>query len=412
MSYITRCPACGTAFRVVPDQLKLSEGWVRCGNCQEVFDASASLQPWPASDLPLHDVAAPPSVAGPEVADDSAAPEIAPQPVVGGHGRGPLSPDDVEFEFDPDWMEPANPARDRDLTPQPAVASGGLPPLYPEYVPAHGLEAEPTPTSVAEPAHGLTPEWVPDEEATPPPDPFADFAPEPDSKPEPDPERDRERDRERELRADTLVRAPAEEVSPARAAGTGAQAGPDASPWEADQGYPAESLSFVRQAERRAFWRRPAVQAAQGVLALALLASLALYWVVVERDRLAAWQPTWQPALQALCRPLGCGLAPLREIESVLIDSTALRRRGEGRYVFDVTLRNTGRWPVAVPALELTLTDIADQVLVRRVFDASDWVGDSMVLAPGADLPVRLELSLEAPEARTMTGYRALLFYP
>jgi hypothetical protein len=154
------------------------------------------------------------------------------------------------------------------------------------------------------------------------------------------------------------------------------------------------------------------VQAAQGVLALALLASLALYWVVVERDRLAAWQPTWQPALQALCRPLGCGLAPLREIESVLIDSTALRRRGEGRYVFDVTLRNTGRWPVAVPALELTLTDIADQVLVRRVFDASDWVGDSMVLAPGADLPVRLELSLEAPEARTMTGYRALLFYP
>ncbi|CAD5375261.1 hypothetical protein RA210_U90150 [Rubrivivax sp. A210] len=39
----TRCPACGTVFRVVPDQLRVSEGWVRCGRCSEVFDASQSL---------------------------------------------------------------------------------------------------------------------------------------------------------------------------------------------------------------------------------------------------------------------------------------------------------------------------------------------------------------------------------
>lgn len=43
MSSITRCPACGTLFRVVTDQLKISEGWVRCGKCREIFDASASL---------------------------------------------------------------------------------------------------------------------------------------------------------------------------------------------------------------------------------------------------------------------------------------------------------------------------------------------------------------------------------
>jgi predicted Zn finger-like uncharacterized protein len=43
MSSITRCPACGTLFKVVTDQLKISEGWVRCGKCREVFDASASL---------------------------------------------------------------------------------------------------------------------------------------------------------------------------------------------------------------------------------------------------------------------------------------------------------------------------------------------------------------------------------
>ncbi len=43
MSLITSCPACGTMFRVVPDQLKISEGWVRCGHCGDVFDATAYL---------------------------------------------------------------------------------------------------------------------------------------------------------------------------------------------------------------------------------------------------------------------------------------------------------------------------------------------------------------------------------
>jgi predicted Zn finger-like uncharacterized protein len=40
MSLTTRCPACQTLFRLVPDQLRISEGWVRCGQCNEVFDAS------------------------------------------------------------------------------------------------------------------------------------------------------------------------------------------------------------------------------------------------------------------------------------------------------------------------------------------------------------------------------------
>ena len=43
MSLATRCPACGTVFRVVQDQLKVSEGWVRCGRCAEVFNAVEGL---------------------------------------------------------------------------------------------------------------------------------------------------------------------------------------------------------------------------------------------------------------------------------------------------------------------------------------------------------------------------------
>lgn len=43
MSLATRCTACGTVFRIAQDQLKASEGWVRCGRCSEVFNALEGL---------------------------------------------------------------------------------------------------------------------------------------------------------------------------------------------------------------------------------------------------------------------------------------------------------------------------------------------------------------------------------
>jgi predicted Zn finger-like uncharacterized protein len=43
MNMFTRCPHCDTVFRVTPQQLQVSSGQVRCGRCQEVFDAFATL---------------------------------------------------------------------------------------------------------------------------------------------------------------------------------------------------------------------------------------------------------------------------------------------------------------------------------------------------------------------------------
>ncbi len=43
ISLAARCPACQTVFRVVPDQLRVSQGWVRCGRCAEVFNATLTL---------------------------------------------------------------------------------------------------------------------------------------------------------------------------------------------------------------------------------------------------------------------------------------------------------------------------------------------------------------------------------
>jgi predicted Zn finger-like uncharacterized protein len=53
-----RCPSCGTVFRVVQDQLRVSDGWVRCGRCSEVFNAIEGLV-----DLDEPDGALPPPVA-------------------------------------------------------------------------------------------------------------------------------------------------------------------------------------------------------------------------------------------------------------------------------------------------------------------------------------------------------------
>ncbi len=43
MSLTTRCPNCGTAFRVQPVQLSARGGKVRCGKCANVFDGVAAL---------------------------------------------------------------------------------------------------------------------------------------------------------------------------------------------------------------------------------------------------------------------------------------------------------------------------------------------------------------------------------
>jgi predicted Zn finger-like uncharacterized protein len=43
MSLVTRCPACGTAFRVHSSQLAAHSGTVRCGKCSSVFNGVAAL---------------------------------------------------------------------------------------------------------------------------------------------------------------------------------------------------------------------------------------------------------------------------------------------------------------------------------------------------------------------------------
>ena len=51
MSIITKCPGCGTTFRVTPQQLQAQHGMVRCGRCANVFDGFKTLATL-AADIP------------------------------------------------------------------------------------------------------------------------------------------------------------------------------------------------------------------------------------------------------------------------------------------------------------------------------------------------------------------------
>jgi len=76
-----------------------------------------------------------------------------------------------------------------------------------------------------------------------------------------------------------------------------------------------------------------------------------------------------------------------------------------------IRLRNTQHHPVATPYLELNLTDLQDQVVVRRVFSTEE-----MALSPQMtalrDVRSTLNFDLDAGISEHVSGFRALIFYP
>jgi len=311
MSFVTRCPACATHFKVVSDQLKISDGWVRCGQCGEVFDASAQL-----ATLPPGEPEQPP-------------PSVVPPPAV-----------DVPTQ---------------------------------ERVPEPEFEPEPEPEPVA------------------PPDAASWTEP---------PRQDDAQDSMYDL-------PPAAEMLPPVPADNDELVANEAVLSE----FP-EQVGFVRQAQRKAWWQRPVVRWSLGVLSVVLCVALLLQWVLFERDRIAALRPDLRPALEALCEPLGCRIEPLRLVQALSIDSTTLARRGNGRYALEVVLRNASLFELATPALELSLTDVRDQLLVRRVILPAELAGAPATVPANDTLTLRVDVLIDGPVGDALAGYRTLVFYP
>jgi predicted Zn finger-like uncharacterized protein len=316
MSLATRCTHCGTVFRVVQDQLKVSEGWVRCGRCNEVFNALEGLF-------------------------------------------------DLEREAPPDWTPPAQRTGVLPMAPQPDA---------PDLEPAHDpglvdrIDAEVFGRRLREPA--------------------------------PPPRGPGERREPRGLLEDTEP--PLAVPFDAPLAGSGADAAAAVAP--------AVLPGFVRSAEEQALWARSPRRAALAATVFVLALLLALQWTHHFRDLVAARWPATAPALAAWCEGLGCRLAPPRRIDAIAVESTALARAGAPDvFRLSVTLRNRGTIALALPAIELSLTDGGGQLVARRVLGPADFRVATPVIAAGAEQT--MQLLLTAGSGR-VSGYTVEIFYP
>ena len=110
-----------------------------------------------------------------------------------------------------------------------------------------------------------------------------------------------------------------------------------------------------------------------------------------------------------------------------MIDSSSFNKIGTDTYRLKVVIKNTGAIPLAMPALELTLTDVQDQALLRRVLAPADLGATSSTLAAGAEFSgvvgIAIADSVSGASASPasaprpfgllrIAGYRILAFYP
>ncbi|MDO8374657.1 MAG: zinc-ribbon and DUF3426 domain-containing protein [Polaromonas sp.] len=339
------------------DQLKISQGWVRCGHCSEVFDAAANLQPY-----------APQATASSTDAPESPAPDALPDLQEDSGRAASVAPMLVAPSAEPeaDWSDPV---------PAPEAAPVAAPASVPE------VQVSPSPDLAADVfAFSVSPE----------PSDFSGAA------------------------------------APAARAGYTESAFGESESEVLEPGHVHE-VSFVREARRDAFWRRPAVRVALGLAASVLLAALLLQVALVQRHTLAVSQPWLRPALDTLCAGLDCEIRPPQQIESVIIESSTFNKLAADTYRLKVVIRNAGAIPLALPSLELTLTDTQDQAQLRRVLTPAELGATGPTLAAGAEFSGVLAIRIlnspadasasQTPAARPyaplrIAGYRVLAFYP
>ena len=368
MSFATRCTACGTIFRVVQDQLRVSEGWVRCGRCAEVFDAREQL-----FDI---DRDPPPVWAG------DAAPAAAVFTAAAVHPVDQSQGSDTRAEVPVDFAPPSVVARNEPQSPVPQPSSAHIPAVLdsrarhePQWEEDMGGAVEGWGISAAAET-GLQ---STDRHAAAPGQPQAvDFA---------------------------------ESLASSIAAVSTVTSGP------------AELPSFMRQSSRAASrWQRSGVRLMMAGLTVLLAIALALQLLLHFRDATAAVYPQALPALQALCQASGCKVLPWRRIEALSVENSALTQAGSqaggspsNRYQLTLSLHNKSGVTVAAPAIELSLLDSGGAVVLRRVLKSDDFRKDrggtatSVAIAPGADLPMQLLLTTGA---RRISGYSVEIFHP
>lgn len=327
MTLATRCPNCGAVFKVVQDQLRVSEGWVRCGRCAEVFNAAKHMVDPSTGEVRCASMAV-----------RSAFPEPAAAEAPGEDYEGPEG-DQGQF------------GRDVQADVQADVRADDLVPV--DHRPLDPVDrAEAVPPASA---------------------------------------------------AGAQTAAPSSWNEPAES--------PEASVTDAPTAASQGALpSFVRSAQRAQRWRHPGVRVllALGMALGALL--LAGQWLYVERDQAAARWPALRPLLSQACGVLGCRVEAARALDALTVESSGLVRvEKTDLYRLAVTLRNQRDFEVALPALELSLTDAQGRLLARRVLRASELGAAASTLAAASELAMQATIQVTS---EPVAGYTIELFYP
>ncbi len=366
MALATTCPQCKTSFRVVPDQLKLRRGLVRCGVCRNVFSGIDSLRYV-------------------EEIQRLASPEpIEPEPIE----PEPVEPEPIEPEpIEPEPIEP-EPVEPEPVEPEPVEPE----PVEPEPVEPEPVEPEPVEPEPVEP-EPVEPEPVEPEPVEPEP-----VEPEP-VEPEP-------------------VEPPGQGRAAAwtaqdRFATTDARAMPATLPASEDADEEDAVDFFAPNRRARGFASRGAAFAS--VVAVALSALLVLQLTIGARDWLASRVPLLAPVLSTFLSPLGLRVQPPREPGALTIESFELQpSRDPSLFALSALLRNRTGHVVQWPALELSLLDGAGEVVVRKVLVPADYLADAPeALREGvrgrAEVP--LHAAIEVRETAPI-GYRVRIVGP
>jgi len=428
---LTRCPTCTTTFRITPEQLKARLGRVRCGQCQAVFNALDALVEESSAQAPGlagSNVTPPPSQPEPS-------PSIAAEPEEDVLEAAVLAQTETE---DADPTEPLPLAEDLAELADEINATLTQDSQEEDAIAPLPLSDDEERASVEEIEAALTPApEVEAEETSPPSPPLAEVPPAPapldtafdelslDMEPEP-PTADAEDlansqpasenpDTAAAQEAETLP-TPADEALPDQAdepiakhdlSPTEAEPDPEAIAEEAPPpvAAPEPLLHALPRAPRRWPWLLGIVF---GLLALVL--QLTLHY----RVALATLKPALKPALQSLCQPLGCTVPLPHKIDLLSIESSDLHptpRKGQLQLV--AILKNTAPFAQELPLLEITLTDVADRVLIVKSLTPADYLPKDIPAEGGfpARKEINLNLSLDVGDTPA-AGYRLYLYHP
>jgi hypothetical protein len=148
------------------------------------------------------------------------------------------------------------------------------------------------------------------------------------------------------------------------------------------------------------------------VIAILLLVFLVTQVLWFKRDSLAANQAWLRPVLAQMCGALDCTLNLPHDPKQVVILGSDLQTEEDGRLILAINLANKAKSYMAWPVLELTLTDVEDQPLARRVFAPSEYVRSPKQEATGIaqESEVPITLTLQSRDIRA-AGYRIRTFY-